>query len=133
MRWTSIIGAAAVAAILPAGVVTATAFGSTCGESFGSDAAEQFSACMREQGLDNFPDAHLTEYGTVLLDGTWVDPFSPEYLAALEECKGLLPASITLPGTFELPAPELPSLSSFSPPEAPQAPVAPPALELAAP
>lgn len=139
MRRTSII-TAAVAVILPTALAAATASGSAgtaaaepaaSTESTGS--AGEFSACMREHGLDDFPDAHLTEYGTVQLDGARVDPFSPEYLAALEECQELLPAGATLPGSVEPPAPEAPTApSAVETPAAPEAPPSPPAPELPA-
>ncbi|TDD66731.1 hypothetical protein E1262_21400 [Jiangella aurantiaca] len=129
MKRTSIIAAAAVAAILPTGPAAATAFGSA------DESATEFSQCMRERGLEDFPDAYLSEDGTVRLDGTgWVDPFSAEYLAALDACEALLPAGTALPGAVEPPAPQAPpspaDLETPAPPEAPPTPSGPEVPEI---
>ncbi|WP_146605199.1 hypothetical protein [Jiangella anatolica] len=112
-----------MAAILSVGPAAPNAFGATDAGSAGpaGESATEFSRCMREQGLDDFPDAHVGENGLVQLDrdGSWVDPFSAGYLAALEECGGVLPDATTLPGRVEPPAPEPPSLPSFAAPEVP--------------
>lgn len=137
MRGTSIITAAAVAVILPTALAAATASGSAgtaaaepAASTESTASAGEFSACMREHGLADFPDAHLTEHGTVQLDGAWVDPFSAEYVAALDACEELLPAGATLPGSVEPPAPEAPAApSAVETPAAPEAPPSPPAPE----
>lgn len=44
-----------------------------------------FSQCMRSEGIDGFPD--LDEDSTILdVPGAGIDPFTPEFEAALDQC-----------------------------------------------
>ena len=59
--------------------------------------AVRFSACMREHGVDGFPDpgpsGELTVDGVV--NGSSLDPDGPVWTAAIKACKRLEPAGFT--------------------------------------
>lgn len=73
--------------------------GSADGESpdEGADGAEQalaYSQCMRDNGVENFPDPEISDGGGVSLSlGDEVDPGSEEFMAAEEACEDLLPGA----------------------------------------
>jgi hypothetical protein len=70
---------------------TPSATGSTPASDAGSDRAVQFSECMRKNGVPEFPDP---ENGRIMLrggPGSGLDPSSPEFQAAQEACRHLMP------------------------------------------
>ncbi len=65
-----------------------------------------FSACMRKQGLPDFPDPQFLSGGRVALkigSGSGVDPQSPQFQAAQKACQSLLPgkAGAAAPGAVK--------------------------------
>ena len=50
-----------------------------------------FSACMRTNGVPNFPDPPAGGGGIQIQQGSGVNPFSPAFKAAQSKCKHLLP------------------------------------------
>ena len=79
----------------PAGPGVANA-GPTSGASpsaSASGSALAYSRCMRAHGITNFPDPN--SHGNLVLNagpGTGIDPNSPQYKAAENACKHLMPA-----------------------------------------
>ena len=59
--------------------------------------AVKFAQCMRENGISRFPDpdasGHLTIDG--VLNGSSLDPNSPEWQQAIDACKDLQPPGFT--------------------------------------
>jgi hypothetical protein len=84
------------AALVGAGCGDDTAEGDDGGTAGGStaasdDRAAQYAACMRKNGVPEFPDP---ENGRTVLragPGTGIDPNSPEFKAAQEACQDLAP------------------------------------------
>jgi hypothetical protein len=56
----------------------------------GADAALEFAQCMRDQGIEDFPDPEIGDDGTVQLVPGGVDLDDPEVQAAQEECQSIL-------------------------------------------
>jgi hypothetical protein len=54
------------------------------------EAALKYAACMREHGVPKFPDPDANG-GIAVKGGAGLDPSSPQYKAADEACKKLLP------------------------------------------
>ena len=70
-----------------------------------------FTACMRANGLPDFPEVTFSSEGLVnlTLKSERVDVMSEKYGKAIEACKHLLPDGFTLPVKPEAPkAPVLP-------------------------
>jgi hypothetical protein len=61
----------------------------------GLQQALKYSACMRENGVPNFPDPKSNAEGGIDLDfgGSGLDPSSPQYKAAEKACKDLVPGA----------------------------------------
>lgn len=77
------------------------------------DSGKEFTACMREHGLPDFPDATISSDGRInLAEGVWINPFSKEYQAALTSCTSLLPGETTLPQVPDLPKLDLCALEA---------------------
>jgi hypothetical protein len=55
-----------------------------------ADAALEFAQCMRDQGVEDFPDPEIGDDGTVGLTPGGVDLDDPEVQAAQEECQSIL-------------------------------------------
>jgi hypothetical protein len=72
----------------PSGTITNSANSSQSGPSH----ALQFSRCMRSHGVSNFPDPGSG--GGINLEGTGVNPKSPAFQSARQNCKSLLPAGV---------------------------------------
>lgn len=108
----------------------------TTGKVTGTDAertaqADAFTACMRENGVPNFPGVTVNADGTLqLVGGTDVDPVSESYQAAAKSCASTLPSSSALPvepsvPTLSVPAPLNIDCSGTACPAEPAAPKAP--------
>lgn len=114
-RATAVLPAAAVLAGLLATTSGAAAKlvtpdGYTTAAAAGSDPAEDFTACMRGNGVPDFPSVTISPDGRVNLDlrGTGINVFSPEYRSAARTCAGMLPTGATLPGEPDPPRPPQP-------------------------
>jgi hypothetical protein len=61
------------------------------------EAAVTFSACMRENGVEEFPDPDASGELTIdaIANGTSIDTSSPVFDQALEACKDLTPSGFT--------------------------------------
>jgi hypothetical protein len=60
----------------------------------GLQEALRYSACMRENGVPNFPDPKTNAEGGIELSaGSGLDPSSPQYKAAEKACKELAPGA----------------------------------------
>ena len=59
--------------------------------------AMQFSACMRDNGLDDFPDPDASGVFTLdgVVNGSSMDPDSAAWKKAISACKDLQPAGFT--------------------------------------
>ncbi len=61
--------------------------------------AVQFAACMRSNGVSEFPDPHPDASGNFTLDGivngSSLDPSAPVFKQAISACKNLEPAGFT--------------------------------------
>lgn len=81
----------------PASPAAATASGASSGSSDARRQGVQFAACMREHGVDGFPDPDASGELTVdaVANGSAVDTQAPSWDAALEACKDLQPAGFT--------------------------------------
>ncbi|MGV9779046.1 hypothetical protein [Streptosporangium sp. NPDC003464] len=93
--------------VLAAAVLTAGAGGVvavSAGEPTGN--GKEFTACMRSQGLPDFPEVAFSSDGLVNLNikGERVDVLSEKYGAAVKACEPLLPAGSRLPGAPAAPA-----------------------------
>jgi hypothetical protein len=74
---------------------TTTTTGSSAAPSGSSDSALAYTNCMRTHGEPNLPDVSI-EGGSVHISasaGSGVDPSSPQFAAASNACKQLLPKS----------------------------------------
>jgi hypothetical protein len=80
--------------------------GAGCGGSGGGDGnttaanqekAVKFAQCMRENGISQFPDPDVSGHLTIdgVLNGSSLDPNSPEWQQAIDACKGLQPPGFT--------------------------------------
>ncbi|MBE1562381.1 hypothetical protein H4W81_005160 [Nonomuraea africana] len=65
-----------------------------------ADPAKDFSACVRSNGVPDFPDVRIVN-GAIQL-GKGVDPFAEKLRAAVESCDHLLPEGTTLPARRSL-------------------------------
>ncbi|MEU4697766.1 hypothetical protein [Nonomuraea dietziae] len=101
-RRLALCAAALVAACVPTAAQAST--GHTAAHAY-SDPAKDFSACVRANGVQDFPD--VTIRGGTLQLGQGVDPFSDRLRTAVKACEHLLPKGTALP-TRPTP-PELPS------------------------
>ncbi|UGQ09131.1 hypothetical protein LO772_19435 [Yinghuangia sp. ASG 101] len=90
---------------------------------------EEFSACMRANGVPDFPGVTIGTDGRVTLipNDTGVNVFSSHYRAAAETCAHLLPGDRALPAPPTPPSVPTPALAGTfpSPPTAPEPPTAP--------
>lgn len=94
--------------------------------------AKEFTACMRSNGVEDFPGITIQADGTVklALNGKGVDPISAEYKRAAKTCGELLPAGSPLPNDPTLQEPSAPAVENLScsgdycpkPPEEPELP-----------
>lgn len=82
-----------------------------------ADEARAFSACMRANGVPDFPDVTISEHGRVSLDptGSGADVLSAEYSGAERACASLLPEGSTLPERPRRPSPSPPPEPSTEP------------------
>jgi hypothetical protein len=55
-----------------------------------ADAALEFAQCMRDEGVEDFPDPEIGDDGNVGLSAGGVDFDDPEVQAAQEECQSIL-------------------------------------------
>ncbi|MFI7454479.1 hypothetical protein ACIBQX_43860 [Nonomuraea sp. NPDC049714] len=64
------------------------------------DGGTKFTACMRAQGLPDFPDVAVSSDGLVNLTigSERVEALSDKYGQAVRACRHLLPAGAVLPG-----------------------------------
>lgn len=74
---------------------TTTAAASTTATGTGSGGSKRadgikYAKCMREHGVENFPDPGSTG-GTNITPSSGIDPNSPRFEAAADACKSLLP------------------------------------------
>lgn len=94
-------------AVLVASVAIMLGGMSQAGAGEPEDAAAAFTACMRANGLPDFPAVTISPDGHVHLEpsGPGFDPFSTEYRAAVATCAPLLPAGSGLPAAPEPPSP----------------------------
>jgi hypothetical protein len=100
--------------------IAATAIGAwalpaTASSTATAEDGKTFTACMRANGLPDFPEVTFSTAGStgglvnLTLKGGRVDVMSDEYGKAIEACKHLLPDGFTLPVKPEAPkAPVLP-------------------------
>ncbi len=51
----------------------------------------KFSACMRSHGLPGFPDPKANSQGVSITGGRGIDPKSPQYQRAQNDCRSLSP------------------------------------------
>jgi hypothetical protein len=58
--------------------------------------ALKFAACMRENGVPNFPDPQAQGGGLIVGEG--VDPDSPQFQSAMAACRKLLPGGVSAGG-----------------------------------
>jgi hypothetical protein len=56
----------------------------------GADLALEFAQCMRDHGVEDFPDPEIGDEGSVQLSPGGVDLDDPEVQAAQEECQSIL-------------------------------------------
>jgi hypothetical protein len=55
-----------------------------------ADAALEFAQCMRDEGVEDFPDPEIDDDGNVGLSTNGVDFDDPEVQAAQEECQSII-------------------------------------------
>jgi hypothetical protein len=56
----------------------------------------KFSACMRGHGVPNFPDPPAIGQTPTSVNSAGIDPKSPQFLAAVHDCRHVLPAGVQL-------------------------------------
>src|ERR1044072_828335 len=93
------LAALAIVALIGAGCGTAS---SENGGSSDNDAADRqeavtFAECMRENGVEEFPDPDASGELTIdgIVNGSSVDPSSAAWQNAIDACKGLQPPGFT--------------------------------------
>lgn len=106
--------------------VTSSASTSTGSASLSKQAAA-FTACVRENGVPNFPGVTITADGQIQLNvsGSGVDVFSTEYQKAVAACQHLLPAGSKVPGDPSPATPSAPDLGFSCSGTCPKTPSAP--------
>ena len=91
------LAALAVIALIGAGCGGSSSGGDGNTTAANQEKAVKFAECMRENGISQFPDpdasGHLTIDG--VLNGSSLDPNSPEWQQAIDACKGLQPPGFT--------------------------------------
>ncbi|MEU4392708.1 hypothetical protein [Kribbella sp. NPDC023855] len=96
----------------PPAITIGTATGTTAER---SAQAKAFTACMRQNGVPDFPGVTVTANGTLqLVPGTNINPISKTYQAAARKCASTLPSGTTLPAEPSLPTPSVPALSNLN-------------------
>lgn len=92
-----------------------------------SKQAAAFTACVRENGVPNFPGVTITDDGQIQLNvsGSGVDVFSTEYQKAVAACQHLLPAGSKVPGDPSPATPSAPDLGFSCSGTCPKTPAAP--------
>ena len=56
----------------------------------------KFSGCMRSHGVPNFPDPPAIGQAPASGNSAGIDPKSPQFLAAVHDCRHVLPAGVQL-------------------------------------
>jgi hypothetical protein len=56
----------------------------------------KFSGCMRSHGVPNFPDPPAIGQVSASVNSAGIDPKSPQFLAAVHDCRYVLPAGVHL-------------------------------------
>lgn len=56
----------------------------------GADTALEFAQCMRDEGVEDFPDPEIGDDGSVQITGGGVDADDPDVQAAQEACRPIL-------------------------------------------
>jgi hypothetical protein len=91
------LAAVALVALIGAGCGGSSSGGDRNTTAGNQEKAVMFAECMRENGISQFPDpdasGHLTIDG--VLNGSLLDPNSPEWQQAIDACKGLQPPGFT--------------------------------------
>ncbi|BCJ39896.1 hypothetical protein GCM10010168_27550 [Actinoplanes ianthinogenes] len=90
----------------------------------GGDRAAAFTACVRANGVADFPGVTITADGRVRVNGS-VSVLADDYRKAVAACRELLPSGSALPAEPELSAPSGPSLGFTCAGTCPKAPAAP--------
>jgi hypothetical protein len=62
----------------------------------------KYAACIRKHGIPNLPDPSSND--TFNLSGTGINPRSPQFEAAEQACKSLLPANIGFSSSTKVPS-----------------------------
>jgi hypothetical protein len=72
--------------------VPSTVPGDTPGSADPQQAALDYAECMRENGLESYPDPQFAN-SAVIVGGDGIDPNDPDFVAADEQCAALLEAA----------------------------------------
>ena len=99
MRRTRSLVALAMLALIGAGCASGPADTANDPGSGGSrrDQAVAFAECMRDNGVEAFPDPDASGELTIdaIANGTELDPSTPAFTEAIDACKDLQPAGFT--------------------------------------
>ena len=92
-----------------------------------AQAAAAFTACMRSNGVADFPGITIDENGQVhlSLSGSSVDPISATYRQAAQTCSHLLPSGSALPQDPAVPKVDTPAMNFSCSGDCPKAPGTP--------
>jgi hypothetical protein len=87
----------ALVALIGAGCSKTSAAGAGDNAAANHDKAVKFATCMRDNGVNGFPDPDASGTFTIdgVLNGSSLNPDSAEWKKALDACKDLQPAGFT--------------------------------------